>query len=155
MVCVHSMSHCLLWWTCPVFCGGFITEPAVCMMALRDQSLRLEGKWGSVCWFMQFSEVFPCYPHCIQHATGLWDWTVSEHTVCSHSAAMCVCYSGPAGGISKIPFFPLVLTFRVLTFVLLGGSFPLGSAVGITYILLALLMAAGSDWAFSFFLEAC
>lgn len=81
------------------------------------------------------------------------------HSLCVlTSAAACVCYSRPGGGISKLPFSPpCVDLHRVLSSVLLGGSFPLGSAEGITCVLLALaLMAgsAGSGWALSFSREA-
>lgn len=119
-----------------------------------------EIQWGSACGFMQFLEVyFQWYPHHIQHATGLWDWTFRTHSLCVlTSAAACVCYSRPGGGISKLPFSPpCVDLHRVLSSVLLGGSFPLGSAEGITCVLLALaLMAgsAGSGWALSFSREA-
>lgn len=63
----------------------------------------------------------------------------------TQSAAACVRYSRPGGGISKLPFSPpCVDLHRVLSSVLLGGSFPLGSAEGITCVLLALALMAGS-----------
>lgn len=150
VVYIHFMSYCLLWWTCPVFCGGFITEPAVCVMAVRDPMRQC--LWVYAVFRGVLSMVSPSYTACDRTLRLDFQNTLTQ------SAAACVRYSRPGGGISKLPFSPpCVDLHRVLSSVLLGGSFPLGSAEGITCVLLALaLMAgsAGSGWALSFSREA-